>query len=103
MPIPKVTFLDVECEVVFGRYASSRGADDRIAIDLVCPDGEHMATATVNLPDEPLPEGCVFIKDWSENAGMVAALEAAGIVKDTGLRVPTGFTAAKVCKLLVGA
>lgn len=45
--------------------------------------------------------GAILIKDYSENAGMMDALEAAGIAADTGRRMPTGFTEAKVARMLV--
>jgi len=39
--------------------------------------------ATVHM-DTPPGEGCVWLKGWSENEGIPAALEAAGVVKLTG-------------------
>ena len=64
-------------------------------------DDEMVAVASVNLPDEPLPPGHVFIKDWSENEGILAALVRGGIVADTGIRIPTGFVEAALCRILV--
>lgn len=64
---------------------------------------EPIATATVNVPEanDSLGIGAVLIKDYGENSGMMAALEEAGIAADTGRRVPTGFTEAKVARLLL--
>ena len=64
--------------------------------------GEPYATATVNLPGEPLLQRQVFIKNWSENAGILEALIDASIVEDTGTTVATGFVHAHVCNLLKG-
>ena len=36
-----------------------------------------MATATVNVPAMPLADDQVLIKDYAENQGVLAALEAA--------------------------
>lgn len=91
-----VNFGGERCRVEFRTYTNGRPA-----IQLVCADGQIMATATVNLPDVPIPDGHVFIKDWSENAGIVGALQLAGIVEPCGRRVPTEFVEAVVCRLLV--
>lgn len=95
----KVKFKEWDCVVVLGKYANNRTAillkDEN--------DGEPVATATVNLPDNFLQEGYVHIKEWSENSGITADLEKAGIVKSTGLRIPVGpyGSYAILCKLLI--
>jgi hypothetical protein len=43
----------------------------------------------------------VAVKDWSENTGMLAALIAAGLVEDTGRRIPCAYTEAALCRLRV--
>lgn len=55
--------------------------------------------ATVNLPDHPLLADYTFIKNYSENEGMLKILEDAGIVKDTGMRVQSGFVEVPVVEL----
>lgn len=90
-----VRFKEWDCVVFVGVYESGR-----IALQLFdAKDMEPVATATVNLPDAPLEEYEVLIKDYSENEGMVDALVKAGLVTDTTKRVPTGFAAASVCQL----
>lgn len=66
-------------------------------------DGAAVATATVNVPEANprLGIGAVLIKDYSENEGMMAALEEAGIAADTGKTIPTGFTHARIARLLL--
>lgn len=85
------------CGVELGRYGNGRTA--------VClydrETNEPHATATINLPDESIAPDEVFIKDYSENAGMLAALETAGLVAPTGREVRTGYVSAPVVKLLV--
>lgn len=74
---------------------------DRICLQLVdANNGELIATATVNLPETPLEDGEVFIKDYSENEGMLDALVEAGVVEDTGRRVLSGFVSIPVCRIL---
>lgn len=74
----------------------------RTALILVdVDDGEQVACATVNLPEQQLAPGEVFIKTWSENEGMLDFLLKNRIVEDTGREVPTGYVKARVCKLLV--
>ena len=63
---------------------------------------ETVAVATADLPEAPLKSGEVFIKDHSENRGMLAALEQAGVVKATGAAVRSGFAEIPVAALLPG-
>jgi hypothetical protein len=73
---------------------------DRPAILLVDPlSHEGIATASVNLPDFPIGPHQVFVKDWSENEGMLVWLVENGIVRDTGEVVPTGYVLANLCEL----
>lgn len=47
--------------------------------------------ATVNMPDVDPPDGCVFIKDYAENEGMLAFLLENEIVEQgVGFKIPTG-------------
>lgn len=70
------------------------------ALTLFTPDGFPLATATVAL--EILPEeGNVFIKDWSENDGMLRALQEAKVVGPLIRSIPTGFVQAHEVKLLL--
>jgi hypothetical protein len=83
----KVQFKQWDCEIRQSRYSNGRTA--LLLVDT--KSRESVATATANLPNEPLGHGEVFIKDWSENAGMLQALEQAGIVRGTGEYVSSGF------------
>lgn len=76
-----------------GRYA-----DGSPAIQLWDAQGP-LATATVWLP-EPPAEGCVWIKDWSENEGMLDSLALAGVIEVTGRVAPTGYVVAHEGRLL---
>lgn len=64
-------------------------------------DGSPVATCSVNLPDEPLSDNEIFIKDYSENEGMLKALIERGFVEDTGRRVPSGWVNIPVAKIII--
>jgi len=72
------------------------------ALRLLTPDGETLAVATVALDILP-DEGNVFIKNWSENEGILESLQDAGVVGPVIRELPTGFVKAQEVKLLVGA
>ena len=90
-----VRFKEWECGVALGRYGNKR-----IALQLyAAEDGEIIATASVNVPDEPCPEGHTFIKSWSENEGMLLTLVKAGVVEDAHHSVRTGYCMASLVKV----
>lgn len=76
----KTQFLDEKNVIVhFGEYH-----DRTTAIQLFAQDGVPLMTATVNLSAyqmAPKP-GHVFIKEYSENEGITAALVANGIIEE---------------------
>lgn len=88
-----VKFREWECTLQISRYENGRPR-----LSLVDEEGP-VATCTVNMPDVPLRRNQVLIKDWSENEGMAAALEAAGVIKPTGQTVRSGFVEIPVCEL----
>jgi len=77
-----------------GEYASGH-----ICIKLRTIHGAPYATATINDPDADLLENEVIIKNYSENEGVLEALEEAGIVQPVYL-LKYGHTNGVVCKLL---
>ena len=95
--VHEVSFLGYDCILHFPSYNNGRKAIQLIGKE----DGEPIATATVNLRDEPLAPDTVFIKDYSENNGMLATLVKAGIVSEPLRYVLSGFVKIPVCKLLI--
>ena len=99
---PQVLYKTWLCRVIPGFYK-----DGNVALSLVdVDDGSPVATATVNIPDEQelldsyrvwnedmLPEIKVplFIKDWSENRGMLQALYDANIISEPFEYVMSGY------------
>ncbi len=94
-----VFFNGVECDVYETEYAHS----ETPALFLVeRATGEQYATATVYVEGatEALPADHVLIKDYSENAGMMGALQYAGIALNTGRSARTGYVDVPVARLL---
>jgi hypothetical protein len=92
----KTKYIDEECEIVKTRYSNGR-----IGLLLDTPAGEPVAVATVNLSDEPLEDGYTFIKDYSQNEGLLKALQDAGIVGPIVDIVSTGYVNAYTVKVLI--
>ena len=90
----KVKFKKWDCVIKLGKYSNNG-----LAIQLVNEIGV-IAVASVNLPQYLLTKNQVFIKDWSENEGMLKALVDVGIVKDTGKTKPTGRVVANLCEYI---
>lgn len=91
-----VQFRHWECVPVIGAYGNKRPA--LALIDAIT--GEIIATASINMPEVPLDEGEIIIKDYSENVGMLAALLAVGIIEETerAVQMPYGDPA-PICRL----
>ena len=88
-------YIKGEVELQFSKYQNGSPAIQAFSLY-----GEPEFTATVALDELP-SEGCVFLKGWSENEGIPAALVKAGIVELTGRKLPTGYCEAEEAKLLV--
>jgi hypothetical protein len=81
----------------------ARYRDGSIALVAVHPlTRSRLAVCTVNLSrhDKHPGEGCVFVKSWGENEGMLRALQDAGVVGPVIRYVPAGFARAHECRLL---
>ncbi len=95
--IKKVKYKSYECVLVSSRYHHG----NRVSLQLIDVSGEPVAVCSVNLPDDYLGENEIFIKDYSENAGMADFLVKEGIVELTGETVQTGYVSVPKCRLLV--
>lgn len=71
---------------------------DRI-ISLVDAQGLPLLTATVNIPNKNLKNDEVFIKNWSENRGILTWLQDKGIVTEVIETYPIGMAFAQKCKI----
>ena len=90
-----VKFNKWVCAVKLGQYNNKR-----LAIQLVSAVedikegiymGEPIATATVNMPDIAINNNQIIIKSYSENEGMVNALQKAGYISENVQQVNIGF------------
>ena len=81
----------------FGQYRNN----NRVSITLIdAEDGIPFAVATVNLPDEPMADNEVAIKNHSENEGILWALQDAGVVGEIKREVQSGFVGIPIVELL---
>lgn len=97
-PASTINWRERLCEIDL----SHRYFNNRPVIRLVDAETrESVAVATVDVPEVSLGVGEVLIKDYSENAGILAALEAAGIIESRGLRLGADFASLDICRLLV--
>lgn len=79
--------------------ATTYMSNGNLAIEAFCPDGESWDVLTVN-PGFPLNDDCVCVKDYSEGAGNLKTLEAAGLIEMPPIRhEPSGFVLLPVCRL----
>ena len=79
--------------VELGKYANGR-----IRIHLIdAVDNEPYATATTNLPEVLLLDNEVFVKDYSENEGVLEFLTTNNIVVPTDKWATSGFVDVQVC------
>lgn len=93
-----VMFKDWECDIVITRYTNN----GRTALELRDHyTQEKITQATTNLTDYPLESDEVIIKNYSENDGMLIALQAHNIVGPVLRMASTGFVECPVCKLLI--
>ena len=95
MPVPEIRWRDqVFTMVANGTYAVT----GRPVYVLLTPDGAMYGRVSVNL-DTPLNPGEFLVKNWSENEGLLEALVDAGVVIDTGDRIPSGYVDIPVVRL----
>lgn len=92
-------FNGVECDVYEFEYRRSK-TPALVLFEKATDEEYARATVYVEGETEALEPGHVLIKDHSENAGMMGALQYAGIALDTGRRVGTGFVEVIVARLL---
>lgn len=64
-------------------------------------DGSPWGTLSVNIPETNVNDDHVWIKDWSENEGVLNALIKSGMVSDLSITQPCGFCEAHLVRLLV--
>lgn len=93
----KVKFKNWDCVIKVARYSNNR-----IALKLIdAEDFQVVAVATINLPNMPLKDDEVYIKNYSENEGMVKALRKARVISKPVEYVNVEYVKILKCKLLI--
>lgn len=92
-----VKFKNWTCSVEKRQY--SNGSTALVLNDV--EDGQLVAKASINIPDLPLLEGQIVIKNYAENAGMLNALVEAKVVTAPIGTVQTGYEQSPICWLLI--
>ena len=95
-----VQFKDWRCKLYLASYS-----DGNTALSMYdTEDGSAIACVTVNLvPVEPElldDRALVYLKDYSENEGMLDLLVAEGIVKRTGHTRQSGYIEAPLVRII---
>lgn len=93
----KMVFNEKECVVKKDRYVNGRAKID--LHDSV--SGVPITTATINIPEFPLEDDEVIIKNYFENKGMVDALVEHRIAKRTGRICVHQYVVAPIVKILI--
>jgi hypothetical protein len=62
--------------------------------------GEVVVTFTVNIPDYPLKDNELLIKDYSENEGALETLFKADLIKITEWEIPCGYETVTLCEII---
>ena len=95
--IRNAAFVDHgEADVRFDRYEYN----GRVAMSIY-KNGQMQTRATVNFPDQELPEDHVFIKSHAENYGLMIDLIENNIISPPIRMHPSGHVLIPECKLLV--
>ena len=104
MEAVKIKTMFIEEEPVYlipETYQATPKIVPRLRINGFSLEGEPMFEATVLVPGYNKPEfPFVALKGWSENSGLPEALERAGIVKLTQIKLAVGFAEAVVAEIV---
>jgi len=93
--IKKVQFMGETMSVREVEYGNCR-----IAIIVVCADGEPYCTASINMVDEVLSKNEVVIKTYSGGRPTYDMLIMEEIIENTGRLIQVGYTTSPVCRLI---
>jgi len=93
----KTEYIDAECIIDKTTYGN-----DRIALQVLDVEtGAPECIASVNMVDLDCPEGHTWIKDYSENEGIMEELIRVGVISVPVDDAQTGFVIVYLCKVLI--
>lgn len=72
-------------------FVKTKYTDESVAVIAITDDGEKLTNISVNMNTPPSIPNAIYIKDYSENEGLVIQLEEAGLVTPTGLTMSSGW------------
>lgn len=94
----KTKFIDCDCWISTEHsYGNGRTAIQVLDAETGAPE----CTASVNMVDLDCPEGYAWIKDYSENEGIMGELIRHGIIGKPVSIAQTGFVEVYLCKVLI--
>ena len=62
---------------------------------------DMVAVVSENIPGYTPAEGCIFVKDYSENTGVLSALIDAGVLVPTGRAVVSGYVGLPEARVVI--
>lgn len=92
---------DTSWQVEIGKGTYSNNRIGMWLEDVNDREDGYVSDITVNLPDEELEPGYVFIKDYAENEGMLQWCIDNKIVEPPTEYVQSGWVTIPKCKLLI--
>lgn len=92
----KTAYAEYDVVLRWKNYNNRRRALEIIDAEDGCP----VMVATVNIPEVPLAENEVIIKNYSENEGVLEFLQENGIVGPVKREVGTGFVSCPIVDVL---
>ena len=94
----KSKFIDEEVVITKHKYGNGI-----LALNLTSLEGEPIATASVNLPEHAnvLKPSQTFIKNYSENEGILESLQKAGVVGPSLFQVSNGMIVVSAVEVLI--
>jgi len=87
-------FMGEKLRLLRSKYA----VDGSLAIVVETEDGDPWASLTVNMRTLP-PEGCFFVKTWSENEHITNLLRESEFFEPTGRGIPADYSTAEIWKM----
>jgi hypothetical protein len=94
--LEKIKFKQWDCIIQYKKYKNNRTAI--CLVDSIT--FEPIAIATTNIPEVPIKDNEVIIKDYSENEGILETLVNANIISKLGKNVKIGHVKCEICKLV---
>lgn len=98
---PFIHYDDRDLQLAFARYASDKTIVVKLYDNAEKEDTPWWTTVTTAVPNSGIDRNSqILVCTWN-NEGLMEVLEKAGIIKDTKVRIPSGFVSIPICNLLI--